>query len=387
MWGTLHILITTFPTLEETEIILNSISSANTREHKEIEPKRKQTKLQHYSGLTELVGKFHKTMELIIEKERKKPQVKQTRKTKGYPNKDGPSFFYPPKNYRLTPISIPKDLELSEKQRKQLDREMSKGIVRFFLRLSNDAQKLEEKTKKNHRMDNKESQLMKQMTMETKTDSSSQSNPSASLAETIDSERMIVGHSCKPPSTKKRTSRSILQTFANIILHNVNGSGVFGGNVFNMQLNIKKIVSLNLQKMNCFKQPVPNKNQEMKIFHNTRVNQPQVPYTPELDQIKGKVVVSKQEKQPANDHNARNKDSTPITTQKQSPIPRMTSRISWTEQERKEERCEGRDLEDREINNDNEEILNKNGGQTARYLEQWETINMIDFSKNDLISN
>ncbi|KAA6396231.1 MAG: hypothetical protein EZS28_008244 [Streblomastix strix] len=33
----------------------------------------------------------------------------------------------------------------------------------------------------------------------------------------------------------------------------------------------------------------------------------------------------------------RNMNSTPKTSQKQSPIPRLICRISWTEQERKEE--------------------------------------------------
>ncbi|KAA6364141.1 MAG: hypothetical protein EZS28_040331, partial [Streblomastix strix] len=49
------------------------------------------------------------------------------------------------------------------------------------------------------------------------------------------------------------------------------------------------------------------------------------------------------------------------------------------EQERKEERREGRDLENRETDKENREILDGNGGQTARYLEQWETVNIKDF--------
>ncbi|KAA6361437.1 MAG: hypothetical protein EZS28_043035, partial [Streblomastix strix] len=45
----------------------------------------------------------------------------------------------------------------------------------------------------------------------------------------------------------------------------------------------------------------------------------------------------------------------------------------------KEERREGRDLENRETDNENREILERNEGQTARCLEQWETVNIKDF--------
>ncbi|KAA6367799.1 MAG: hypothetical protein EZS28_036675, partial [Streblomastix strix] len=57
----------------------------------------------------------------------------------------------------------------------------------------------------------------------------------------------------------------------------------------------------------------------------------------------------------------RNKDSTKTTKQKQSPIPRLTSRISWTEEERDQERRKGRDFENRETDKENREILDGNG--------------------------
>ncbi|KAA6388479.1 MAG: hypothetical protein EZS28_015994 [Streblomastix strix] len=82
---------------------------------------------------------------------------------------------------------------------------------------------------------------------------------------------------------------------------------------------------------------------------------------------------------PEQDPRNRNKDSTPKTRQKQSPIPRPKSQISWTEQKGKEERREGRDLENLEIDKENREISDRNGGQIARYVEQWETINIKDF--------
>ncbi|KAA6362505.1 MAG: hypothetical protein EZS28_041966, partial [Streblomastix strix] len=65
----------------------------------------------------------------------------------------------------------------------------------------------------------------------------------------------------------------------------------------------------------------------------------------------------------------RNKDSTPKTRQKQNPTPRLTSRISWTEQKGKEEGREGRDLENRETDKENREILGRNGGINSQILE------------------
>ncbi|KAA6354188.1 MAG: hypothetical protein EZS28_050285, partial [Streblomastix strix] len=65
---------------------------------------------------------------------------------------------------------------------------------------------------------------------------------------------------------------------------------------------------------------------------------------------------------PVQDPRNRNKDSTQTTKQKQNPIPRLTSQISWTEEEREEERRKGRDLENCETDKENREISNRNGG-------------------------
>ncbi|KAA6364566.1 MAG: hypothetical protein EZS28_039907 [Streblomastix strix] len=73
---------------------------------------------------------------------------------------------------------------------------------------------------------------------------------------------------------------------------------------------------------------------------------------------------------PVQDPRNRNKDSTPNTRQKQNPILSLTSPISGTEEERDQERRGDRDLENREIDKENREILDRNWGQTARYLEQ-----------------
>ncbi|KAA6359299.1 MAG: hypothetical protein EZS28_045175, partial [Streblomastix strix] len=57
----------------------------------------------------------------------------------------------------------------------------------------------------------------------------------------------------------------------------------------------------------------------------------------------------------------RNIDPTPRIRLRQCPTPRLTSRNSWTDQGRKEERREYINLENREIDNDIEEILDGNG--------------------------
>ncbi|KAA6402962.1 MAG: hypothetical protein EZS28_001504 [Streblomastix strix] len=63
---------------------------------------------------------------------------------------------------------------------------------------------------------------------------------------------------------------------------------------------------------------------------------------------------------PVQDPRNRNKDSTLKTRQKQSPTPRLTSRISWTEQKGEQEGREGRNLENREIDLENREISDRN---------------------------
>ncbi|KAA6368070.1 MAG: hypothetical protein EZS28_036404, partial [Streblomastix strix] len=109
------------PLLEETLQILRTISPRDPRGYKEKEPEPKQPKLQQYAGLMGVIEKLYKIMKLIIEEEKKKPQVMLPGQYKHYPNKDGPLFFYPPKNYRPTPIPRSKDLNLSEEQQEQFD--------------------------------------------------------------------------------------------------------------------------------------------------------------------------------------------------------------------------------------------------------------------------
>ncbi|KAA6365647.1 MAG: hypothetical protein EZS28_038827 [Streblomastix strix] len=120
-------------TLEVTQAILRTISPGDPRRYKEKEPERKQPKLQQYAGLMDVVERFHEIMKPIIEEEKKKPKVILPGQYKEYPNKDGPAFFYPLKNYRSTPILRLKDLNLSEEQWKQFDEDVLQGVVPFCL--------------------------------------------------------------------------------------------------------------------------------------------------------------------------------------------------------------------------------------------------------------
>ncbi|KAA6389271.1 MAG: hypothetical protein EZS28_015202 [Streblomastix strix] len=64
--------------------------------------------------------------------------------------------------------------------------------------------------------------------------------------------------------------------------------------------------------------------------------------------------------EPVQDPRIRYKDLTTRTRQRQHPTPRLTSRISWTEEERDQERMKGRNFENRKNGNDNEYVQNKN---------------------------
>ncbi|KAA6372225.1 MAG: hypothetical protein EZS28_032245, partial [Streblomastix strix] len=109
------------PPLVETLAILRTISPGDPRGYKEREPELKYQKLHLYAGLMDVIERFHEIMKSIIEEEKKKPKTMLPGQYKHYPNKEGLLFFYPPKNYRPTPIPRPKDLNLSEEQWKQFD--------------------------------------------------------------------------------------------------------------------------------------------------------------------------------------------------------------------------------------------------------------------------
>ncbi|KAA6368924.1 MAG: hypothetical protein EZS28_035548, partial [Streblomastix strix] len=71
---------------------------------------------------------------------------------------------------------------------------------------------------------------------------------------------------------------------------------------------------------------------------------------------------------PVQDPRNCNKNSTPKTRQRQCPTPSLTSRNSWIDQGRKEEKRKGIDLENRETDKENREILDGNGKTNSEIL-------------------
>ncbi|KAA6368124.1 MAG: hypothetical protein EZS28_036348, partial [Streblomastix strix] len=98
----------------------------------ESEPEQKYPKLQQYAGLLEAVEKFHEVMRPIVEEEKKKPKIMLSGQYMEYPNMDDPAFFYPPKNYRPTPIPRPKDLNLSDEHQNQFDGDVRQSVVPYY---------------------------------------------------------------------------------------------------------------------------------------------------------------------------------------------------------------------------------------------------------------
>ncbi|KAA6376530.1 MAG: hypothetical protein EZS28_027945 [Streblomastix strix] len=121
------------PSLEETLAILRKISPEDPRGYKERESERKEPKLQQYAGLMDVVERLHEIMKPIIEEEKKKPKVMLSGQYKEYLIKNDPAFFYPPKNYRPTPIPRPKDLNFSDEQQNQFDGYIREGVVPYCL--------------------------------------------------------------------------------------------------------------------------------------------------------------------------------------------------------------------------------------------------------------
>ncbi|KAA6365795.1 MAG: hypothetical protein EZS28_038677 [Streblomastix strix] len=81
----------------------------------------------------DVVERFHEIMKPIIKEEKKKPKILFHGKYKEYPNKNNPYIIFSPKNYHPKPITSPKDLNFSEEQWNQFDRNARKGVVPFCL--------------------------------------------------------------------------------------------------------------------------------------------------------------------------------------------------------------------------------------------------------------
>ncbi|KAA6379917.1 MAG: putative reverse transcriptase, partial [Streblomastix strix] len=459
------------PSLEETLAILRTISPGDPQGYKERESEPKQLKLQQYAGLMGVIERFHEIMKPIIEEEKKKPQVMLPGQNKHYPNKDGPLFFYPPKNYRPTLIPRPKVRNLSEEQWEQFDGDVRQGVVPYLAGFINIHPQIyqsiheaviglitfaAEQIVETEREDKE--QLIRELEriVADGTDDNGDNDQSEHAIEPKHFTNGNDGLRQNDNGTQLQATVNgeanpeinITKTSANTPPHNVNGQDGLGGNGFGTRLQAATNDNghENHQAIDNTGNEDSNKqNQETQTLHNPKANllqskhlQNQVKQKERmqylnrrLNKLMNTILEAKQVNQspyltnpqgvpkleptltllatshpsrsrekrhmqpqllqtsplntpkttrPVQNPRNRNKDSTPTTKQKQNPIPRLTNRINWTDKKREEERREGKDLENHETDKENREILDGNvGGQTARYLEQWETINMKDF--------
>ncbi|KAA6375616.1 MAG: hypothetical protein EZS28_028855, partial [Streblomastix strix] len=313
------------PSLEETLTLLRAVSPGDPRGYKEREPEAKQQKLQQYAGLMEVIEKFHEIMKPIIEEEKKKPKAMLPGQYKHYPNKDGPFFFYPPKNYRPTSIPRPKDLNLSEEQWKQFDGDVRQGGVPYLIGLiafaaeqivqseteSEDQEQLTNQIEKivADRTDDNEDNNLSEHAIEPKhftngndglrkNDSGTQlqatvngeANPEINTikylptlhltmqTDQMDSEETVVGRSYRQQPMKmdtKTTRQSITLAMKTItskrmIIKPEDNKTIKDPTT---KLNMNKVMKIiNQGKQDHPTQPIPNKNQEIQTLHNPAAN-------------------------------------------------------------------------------------------------------------------
>ncbi|KAA6364809.1 MAG: hypothetical protein EZS28_039665, partial [Streblomastix strix] len=117
------------PSLEETIVMLRSISLGEKLGNKEKEIELRLPKLQQQAGLIDVVINFHQIMEPKIEEKQKKSKVLISRQNKKYSNKYCSALFNPRNNYRPTPISRNIDLNLSEEQWNLFEWNVREGVV------------------------------------------------------------------------------------------------------------------------------------------------------------------------------------------------------------------------------------------------------------------
>ncbi|KAA6374798.1 MAG: hypothetical protein EZS28_029674, partial [Streblomastix strix] len=501
------------PRQKETLAILRTISHGYPRGHKQKQIERKLPKLHQIAGLMDVIQRYHILMKPIIEEEKKKPKIMLPGLYREYPNKDDSAFFYPPNNYRPTPILRLKDLNLSKEQLKQFDEDardsagsyipglinINDGIAGFINMQHQTYQSIPEAViglfvfaAEQIIEQETESKDQEQLTYELKRivayeiDENEEEDQSENEIQSKYFTKGNDGLSKNDSGTQLQATVNgeanpeinIAKISANTQPHNVNGSEGLKGNGcgmhlqeatnenrypnhqaidntgnennneqvnenrtgdnnkttqdptmnanMNKKLNSKTMQILNLKRKDSFTQPIQNKNQQIQIFHNQKASYSQSLYltnqtklkeklqylnrrynkltntkleaeqacknpypispkgVPKLEPISTLLTTShpsrsgeKRQMQlqllqtspqstpkatkPVQDPRNRNKDSTQTTKQKQSPIPRLTSRISWTEDEREEERREGRDLENCETDKENREILDGNG--------------------------
>ncbi|KAA6380687.1 MAG: hypothetical protein EZS28_023788 [Streblomastix strix] len=351
------------PSLEETLAILRAVSPGDPRNYKVREPEPKEQKLQQYAGLMEVIERFHEIMKSIIEEEKKKPETMLPGQSKHYPNKDGPHFFYPPKNYRPIPIPRPKDLDLSEEQWEQFDGDVREGVVPHSVigLITFAAQQIVES--ETERED--QGQLTNQIEriVADGTDGNEDNNQSEHAIEPkhfINGNDGLRKNGCWTQlqaivNGEANPEINITKTSANTPPHNVNGSDGLGGNGCwtqlqaatnvnghenhqainntgnednNEQTNDNRIggqqlnnLGSNNNEIQHQQNNVNNKPKEIGSRHTTHSEQelrnpntsqpkgqpPLITTPPELGQVKGKVVVLKQKIQQPNEHDTRSK--------------------------------------------------------------------------------
>ncbi|KAA6370597.1 MAG: hypothetical protein EZS28_033876 [Streblomastix strix] len=336
------------PSLEETLALLRTISPGDPRGDKVREPEPKDPKLHQYAGLMDVIERFHEIMKPIIEEEKKKPKIILPGQYKHYPNKDGPLFFNPPKNYRPIQIRRPKDLDLSEEQWEQFDGDVREGVVPHQTetgskdqeQLTNQIERIvADGTDDNDDSDQSE-HVIEPMHFTNENDGLRKNNSGTQLLATVNGEA--------------NPKINISKTSANTPPHNVNGSDGLEGNGCGTQLqaatnengheNHQTIDNtgngnnneqandnrIGGQQQNNLgfnneiqhqQDSVNNKPEEIGSPHTTHSEQelrnlntsqlkgqpPLVTTPPEVGKVKGKVVVLKQNIQQRNEHDTRSK--------------------------------------------------------------------------------
>ncbi|KAA6390818.1 MAG: hypothetical protein EZS28_013656 [Streblomastix strix] len=189
-------------------------------------------------------------------------------------------------------------------------------------------------------MNQREAQQMDQMTIETKTNLSAQSNPNTSLIETMDRKGMTAGRNYRPMSTEKQIPRLISQKYPPNLHFTMQTDQLDSeetaidntGNENNNEQAVDNRIRGQQQnnqgpcnKIQHKQDSLNNKPEEIGSLHTTHSEKelrnpntsqpkgqpPLITTPPKVSQIKGKIVVPKLRMQLTNDYDTRNKTGMP----------------------------------------------------------------------------